>query len=99
MVVRLAEHGKTLATRPLAAELRERLDCQKESTIELDFEGVLGVSYSFADEFLGRLGESALDVLGARIEVFNASDEVRPVLERAVELRDVGRSVRIAIPA
>lgn len=95
MQVRLADHGKTLATRPLAAKLRDGVHLPSDEVIELDFEDVLAVSYSFADEFLGRLAASTLESGGPKVSVLNASDEVRSVLERALEHRGVGEAVRI----
>jgi hypothetical protein len=57
----LAEHGKTLATRPFAKEIREDLleKAAGQKVVELNFGGVRSTSHSFADEFVARLAEDS----------------------------------------
>jgi hypothetical protein len=90
MQLRLAEYGRTLATRPLGARLCSELVSQADGVIELDFSEVLAVSHSFADELLGGLAELAVRP-GKEFEIrlVNASSEVRRVIDQAAELRDV----------
>jgi hypothetical protein len=100
MQLSLADHGKTLATRPLGAKLRGGVTSQVDDLVVLDFAGVLAVSYSFADEFIGRLAEIALRADGGfEIHMLNASDEVLAVIDRAVELRGVAHALKVADPA
>jgi hypothetical protein len=56
-VFRLADHGRAFSTRPLGAELRDALilDADAARDVQIDLEGVLAISYSFADEFAGEL--------------------------------------------
>lgn len=92
----LASHRKTLATRPLAVELRSVVQeaAVAGETITLDFEGVLAVSSSFADELVGQLGEIAAQVEG-KIQVENASEEVLSIVEKTVAHRQVESSVML----
>ena len=95
-VYSLSERGRTLSTRPRGAQLREELlaAVSLEASVELDFTGVLSVSYSFADEFVACLrAREAEGNLPFSVSVVGASDEVARVLDRAVANRlegDVG---------
>lgn len=88
----LAEHGKTLATRPLAQELRTDLVQRvgNEKLVALDFSGILSTSHSFADEFVARLAEEieAGEATFA-ISISGASPEVERVVLKALERRRV----------
>jgi hypothetical protein len=59
MRFKLTDYGEVFSTRPRGAELLALLEEQARSAsvVEIDFEGVKGVSYSFADEFVGELAE------------------------------------------
>lgn len=83
--VRLADHGVTLATRPLGAQIREATleRISDDDLVELDFDGVLSVSYSFADELVGRLVTENPD----RVKVLNASQDVEHVVARVINRR------------
>jgi hypothetical protein len=88
----LAEHGKTLATRSLAQELREDLLQRAGSagSVALDFSGVLNASHSFADEFVARLAEEVqARELDFAIRISGASPEVGRVILKAMERRSV----------
>ena len=86
----LAEHGRTLATRPLGRQLRTDL-LEKASgadLIALDFSNVLSTSHSFADEFVARLAEDVkAGDLPFDIEVSGASRSVERVVLKALERR------------
>lgn len=88
----LAEHGKTLATRPLGQELRTDLIQRAGSadTVALDFSGILSASHSFADEFVARLAEEieSGEVTFA-INISGASQDVERVVRKALERRQV----------
>lgn len=88
----LADHGRTLATRPLGQELRTDL-VQKAvdaQLIALDFTGILSTSHSFADEFVARLAEEiASGEVTFDIEIAGASPEVERVILKALERRRV----------
>ena len=87
----LAQHGLTLATRPIAESLRLELTEQaaEHELLELDFTDILGVSSSFADELVARLAEeSQTGGVKFDIAVSGASSEVDGVISRAVERRD-----------
>jgi hypothetical protein len=61
MYMRLADHGHAFSTRPrgaaLLADFEEHAAGSSEAII--DFQDVLSISYSFADEFVGALLERA----------------------------------------
>lgn len=88
----LAEHGKTLATRPLGRELRTELIQRAGSTevVALDFSGILSTSHSFADEFVARLAEEiATGKVTFAINISGASSDVERVVLKALERRRV----------
>lgn len=81
----LGGFGRSFATRGRGAELRglllERIGT--ESDVVLDFSGVAHVTYSFADELVGRLtADHGLDV-----ELDNAEPSVERIVRRAVDRR------------
>lgn len=88
----LADHGKTLATRPLGEELRTDL-VQKaagQSAVALDFSGIRSTSHSFADEFVARLAEEIeRGDLKFEATVSGASEDVERVVRKALERRSV----------
>jgi len=88
----LAEHGKTLATRPLGKELRADLvqRASGEKAVLLDFSGVLSTSHSFADEFVARLAEEVeLGNIEMEVTLSGASADVERVVRRALERRSL----------
>jgi hypothetical protein len=94
----LAEHGRTLATRPLGQELRTDLvqRAAGAGTVALDFSGVLSTSHSFADEFVARLAEDvASGEVAFEIHVSGASPAVERVVRKALERRSVETPVLV----
>jgi hypothetical protein len=59
MRFRVGDHGEVFSTRPKGAALLTMLEegMGAASEVEVDFENVRNVSYSFADEFVGELLE------------------------------------------
>ena len=92
----LAEHGKTLATRPLGHELRTDL-IQRAGGAELvalDFSGILSTSHSFADEFVACLAEEIeTGKVTFAINISGASSDVERVVLKALERRRVDAPV------
>lgn len=88
--IQMSDHGIALATRARGAELRRQvLEATDDSPdVVIDFGGVLSVSSSFVDEFLGKL---AVDINSGepvrRVEVTNARDEVKGVVDTVLERR------------
>lgn len=85
-VYTVVERGRTFSTRPRGAELRESLlqEMKGAEHVTLDFSGVLSISYSFADEFVGRLEQAAdQSQVPFGLSVIGASDEVQRVIDRA----------------
>lgn len=88
----LADHGRTLATRPLGEKLRSEVVQRAKGHDEavLDFSDILSTSHSFADEFVARLAEEVqhgqLDFV---VTVVGATEDVERVIRRALERRDV----------
>ena len=92
----LADRGSTLATRPLAKELRNDLAerAADQELVVLDFTGVAAASHSFADEFVAQLAEdSQQGKVPFAVTVFGASSEVDRIVRQALQRRD------IALPA
>jgi hypothetical protein len=82
---KLNEFSQTFATRERGSELREELAQRmgSDKDVVVDFDGVTNISYSFADEFLGKL--CAED--DVRVTVENARSGVARIAGRAVERR------------
>lgn len=82
----LSEFGTSFATRGRGEELREQAlkRASGSSALIVDFSGVRHVSYSFADEFAGKLVAEDDDLV---VEVMNASDSVGRTVEDAVRRR------------
>jgi hypothetical protein len=80
--MRLAEqHGPVLGGRDLAesikADLVRRADAGE--TVVVDFEGVVAVTPSFADEFFAKLP----DLVSRHVEFVNVSDHLQAVAQMA----------------
>lgn len=82
---KLNEFSQTFATRErgteLRAELAERVGDQ--GSVIVDFDGVTNISYSFADEFLGKLCAAG----EMKVVVENARPGVARIANRAVQRR------------
>lgn len=88
----LAEHGRTLATRPLGEALRADLiqKAASENVAALDFSGVASISHSFADEFVARLAEEVeMGKTALEIHICGASPDVERVVLKALERRNL----------
>ncbi|OFZ82721.1 MAG: hypothetical protein A2583_05090 [Bdellovibrionales bacterium RIFOXYD1_FULL_53_11] len=76
--------GSTLGQRSRAAELREEV-MNLDHPLQLDFSGVKIISYTFAEEFFGKLacqfGES---IFKQRILVKNVRPESQSVIHAAI---------------
>lgn len=86
----LADRGSTLATRPLAKELRSELveRASGQETVMLDFSGVAAASHSFADEFVAQLADDSLQSrVPFEVAICGASSEVDRVLQQALHRR------------
>lgn len=86
----LADHGKTLSTRPLGEQLRADLvqRADGEAAVVLDFSDILSTSHSFADEFVAQLSEEVENgTLGFNVTIVGASEDVERVVRRALERR------------
>jgi anti-anti-sigma regulatory factor len=83
----LREFGSAFATRGRGAELREAVLAKSadEPVVILDFTDVTNVSYSFADEFVGKL--SSADPDSSKIELVNMAPSVGQIVLRARERR------------
>ena len=82
----LSEFGRSFATRGRGEELREqaRKRAAGFSTLIVDFAGVEHVSYSFADEFVGKL---VVEVVDLAVEVVHTSESVGRTVEDAMRRR------------
>lgn len=85
--IRLHQLGSSLASRARGRELRLQLETTG-GRCTLDFDGVLSVSESFADEVLGVLVETyGVDWLSQHVAFENVSPPVRTVILDVVERR------------
>jgi STAS-like domain of unknown function (DUF4325) len=94
---RLSDFGSTFSTRPRGVELRDALiqEASHEVDVEVDLDGVLSVSYSFADEFAAGLVQGSSDgSIPFVVHLTGASSEVERVIGRAVAHRQSLASTR-----
>ncbi len=100
---RLSDFGSTFSTRPRGTELRDALvqEAIHEADVEVDLNGVLSVSYSFADEFVAGLVQANADgSIPFVVHLTGASPEVDRVIGRAIANRQSLASTSIrTIPA
>lgn len=84
--IQMAEYGSTMATRQRGSELRAEIQTVigDIGQVVLDFQGVLSISNSFADEFFGPM---AVGGIGPKFEPINARDEVQRVIDRVLDRR------------
>lgn len=84
----LSEFGTSFATRGRGQELREQAlkRAGDSSTLIVDFAGVQHVSYSFADEFAGKLVAESNDFA---VEITHTSETVGRTVDDAVQRRTV----------
>lgn len=79
----LKDVGTSFATRARGAALREdALVRAAGAAVQLDFSDVTNVSYSFADEFVGKLSAA-----GIELEYINMAAPVERSVQRAVARR------------
>jgi hypothetical protein len=79
----LKDFGTSFATRARGAELREDVLARGGGdAVQLDFSDVTNVSYSFADEFFGKLSAA-----GVELEYINMAAPVERSVQRAVARR------------
>jgi hypothetical protein len=79
------EFGRTFATRERGDALRRELLklAEGHDVVVVDFDGVMSVSYSFADELVGKLCAEEL----LHVELRNLSPRVQEIVNRAVARR------------
>lgn len=88
----LADHGRTLATRPLGEALRVDLvkQAKGQGEVVLDFSDIRSTSHSFADEFVAQLAEEVeAGNFQFDVSISGATDDVERVVRRALERRGV----------
>lgn len=79
--------GASLARRSHASEIRSEV-LRFEKPVQLDFSGVTLISYSFAEEFFGRLAEEfGPDIFKTRILIKNVRPENQAVINAAINKR------------
>jgi hypothetical protein len=79
----LKDFGTSFATRARGRELREDVVANlSDGAVLLDFAGVTNLSYSFADELVGKLSAD-----GYELEYINMAGPVERSVQRAVARR------------
>ena len=95
MRFRLTDYGEVFSTRPRGAELLALLEQQASAAtvIEIDFDGVKSVSYSFADEFVGELAERASRDANYEVALAHVPQRAERVIFGSLERRGLDRAV------
>ena len=81
--IRLAEHADFLSTRFLGEIVRKEIlgNLGSHSVLTLDFQGVSGLSHSFADECFGFLvAENGIGFFKDRLRFANLNPETQAIL-------------------
>lgn len=96
MKYRFASHGRVFATRERGAKVRQEIEALLRSappgqSCVLDFAGVEMISFSFADEVVGRLlSDRAAGSYGDRsVLVGGAGEDVRDPISRSLARREL----------
>ncbi|HTC59214.1 MAG TPA: DUF4325 domain-containing protein [Solirubrobacteraceae bacterium] len=88
MQFRLAEYGLVFSTRDrgsrMRADLLEHISETSAGTVTIDFAGVLSSSYSFIDEFIGKLVGLTAPVSPT---VVNATPMITETIEKSLRRR------------
>jgi hypothetical protein len=85
-IMDLGSLGRSFATRGKGAEVRELLVREASGgEVVVDFAGVAHVSYSFADEFIGRLATEHPDI---HVEMLGLEGDVERVVLRVIARRN-----------
>jgi hypothetical protein len=90
-VIRLAEeHGSVLTGRTVGSEVRQRIEqcVARGESVVVDFDGVLAVSPSFADEVFARVPSEAIDSGLLRFE--NLADDLLEIARLVSRRRSLG---------
>lgn len=78
MIFLLNEAGRHLGSRPVAAQIRQKI--MAFDHVVLDFAGVEVISHSFADELVGKLaGIYGKDLFKSKIKLKNVPEESRAI--------------------
>ncbi|HVP02038.1 MAG TPA: DUF4325 domain-containing protein [Solirubrobacteraceae bacterium] len=87
LLLRMRDFGTTFGTRERGAELREALLARAsgEPILVIDFDEVTNVSYSFADEFVGKLAAEPGDRF--ELDLRNMRESVERTVETARQRR------------
>lgn len=85
-VFNLSEFGQTFATRERGTDVREEFlrRFADDAHVVVDLAGVTNLSYSFADEFFGKLAAGA----SVRVSRTNGVPRLEKIVSRAIERRD-----------
>jgi anti-anti-sigma regulatory factor len=99
MLYRLADQGLVFSSRDRGArtltDLRQRLGAQPLESLTVDFADVRSMSYSFVDEFIGELCESALKV-GGLPKLVNPSPKIARLVEKSLMRRGLDAESALA---
>ena len=93
MEYRLADQGHVFSSRDrgarLRADLREKTGDGSLADVVINFEDILSVTYSFADEFIGQLVQDAGDGIPRCV---NVAPGIARTIERSLKKRSLDTS-------
>jgi STAS-like domain of unknown function (DUF4325) len=89
MTFRVVAHGTVFSTRDRGEKLLEEVDraLADGEDLVVDFDGVLSISHSFADEFIGALFEAK----PGEVTIENAAPSVERAIQRSLRARGHGQ--------
>lgn len=88
MIIKFSEYGKSLGTRTLGKDIRNTVlsEINNGNKVIFDFEGVLTINNSFADEILGKLVvDINFETVREKTEIINANENIRFIIRKVLE--------------
>lgn len=88
MIIKFSQYGKSLGTRTLGKSIRNSVveQINDGNSVVFDFDGVMTINNSFADEFLGKLLDTLnFKIIREKTEIINANDNIKFVIRQVLE--------------
>ncbi len=95
MKIILCNYGDQLTTRDIGAVIRTEIAKQvEEGNVVIDFEGIVGITQSCADEMVGVLVLNlGFEVFKDKVTFANASNDIKSVIKYVVRQRIASQDV------
>ena len=88
MIIKFSQYGKSLGTRALGNDIRNRVlnEIRSGKKVIFDFDGVTTINNSFADELLGKLVSTIkFETVREKTEIINANENIKFIIRKVLE--------------